>query len=86
MEQRRAYDTKGQETGKRWARALSTHTSNAANWQYPHDSSAHFLEDSLEHGHADAVDDSILEKGNRRTGCTNFVKITFSYSRLDRTP
>jgi len=41
-------------------------TSNAANWQYPHDSSAHFLEDALEHGHADAVDDSILEKGNRR--------------------
>ena len=91
MEQRRAYGTKGQETGKRWARALSTHTSNAANWQYPHDSSAHFLEDSLEHGHADAVDDSILEKGNRRKkrlgdrcvfrGGTNEPGAKFTYER-----
>mmetsp|Transcript_24516 Transcript_24516/g.71884 ORF Transcript_24516/g.71884 Transcript_24516/m.71884 type:complete len:150 (-) Transcript_24516:59-508(-) len=66
MAQRRAYGERGQASGKAWQAALMKHTDNAANWQYPHDSAAHFLEDALEHGHADTVDDSILEKGNRR--------------------
>ena len=46
--------------------ALQEHTGNRAQWQYPHDSYAHFLEGALEHGAADRNDDSILEKGNRR--------------------
>eukprot|EP00966_Prymnesium_polylepis_P337112 7391898-Prymnesium_polylepis.1 len=91
LEQRRAYGTKGQATGQKWFLALMAHTDNKATWQYPHDSAAHFLEDALEHGQCDTVDDSILEKGNRRKkrlgdrcvfrGGTNEEGTTFTYKR-----
>ena len=66
MAQRRAYGERGQQTGRDWADALQHHTRNRAPWQYPHRSSTHFLEDALEFGEFDTVDDSLLEKGNRR--------------------
>ena len=66
MAQRRAYGEKGQASGRAWAIAVQEHSNYKAAWQYVHDSFAHFLEDAMEHGAAERVDDSILEKGNRR--------------------
>jgi hypothetical protein len=66
MAQRRAYGEKGQASGRVWAIAVQEHSNFRACWQYIHDSFAHFLEDAMEHGAAERVDDSILEKGNRR--------------------
>ena len=66
MAQRRAYGEKGQASGQAWAIAVQEHSNYRAAWQYIHDSFAHFLEDAMEHGEAARVDDSILEKGNRR--------------------
>ena len=66
MAQRRAYGEKGQASGRAWALAVQEHSNFKAPWQYIHDSFAHFLEDAMEHGAAERVDDSKLEKGNRR--------------------
>lgn len=64
LEQLEAYAVKGQAAGKAWALALQKHTYNTYNWQYVHDSFAHFYEDVMIHGHPDTYDDALLESGN----------------------
>jgi len=61
------YATKGQAAGKVWALAIQKHTDGRCNWQYVHDTFAHFYEDVMVHGHPETYDDSILEAGNRAT-------------------
>ena len=66
QEQLHAYAQNGQELGRQWALAIQKHTDNRANWQYVHDTFAHFYEDVMQHGHPESYDDAILESGNCR--------------------
>ena len=64
LELLKAYAVKAQAAGKAWALGLQKHTYNTSNWQYVHDSFAHFYEDVMVHGHPETYDDALLESGN----------------------
>jgi hypothetical protein len=62
-----AYASKCGSAGKAWGEAINRHTSNRSAWQYVHRALAHAEEEALQHGGAEANDDSLLEKGNVST-------------------